>query len=69
MGSIQSCKLAIGYRSPLERDGCHNCANGRTVPSGFHKGGYRECGLHGFMVAAMAICNKHVAATQKDGAA
>jgi hypothetical protein len=69
MGSIQSCKLAIGYRSPLERDGCHNCANVRKVGAGLRDIAFRECGLHGFMVAATAICNKHVAAAQKGGAA
>lgn len=69
MGSIQSCKLAIGYRAPTEREGCHTCANVSKVPSSLHKGGFLECGLHGFMVAALSICNKHAPVGQKGGAA
>jgi hypothetical protein len=63
MGSIQSCKIAIGYRAPMEREGCHTCANVRNGsadhPASRYRTSYLECGLHGFMVAALAICKKH----------
>lgn len=73
MGTIQSCKLAIGYRAPGEREGCQSCANVRGAvndhPASRYMTAHLECGLHGFMVAAMAICDKHTPKVQKGSAA
>lgn len=58
MGSIQSRLLAIGYRTPAQRDNCRNCANSVQITKGV-EWPETECWRYGFRTKPMAVCNQH----------
>ena len=58
MGSIQSRLLAIGYRTPSQRDNCRNCAKSVLIRDAM-PWPERECKLYGFRTKDMAVCSKH----------
>jgi len=58
MGSIQSRLLAIGYRTPAQRDNCRNCAKSVQITKDV-AWPETECGRYGFRTKPMAVCNQH----------
>lgn len=72
MGSIQSTKAAIGYKTAGQRPTCGNCKHvaevfaDRAPP--YDKLGW-ECSRYGFATTVQAICDQHQPKVPKKGGA